>query len=431
MADNFKKIGELVDTNVLIDYYDTILEEGELIRAISDEMGGRYDVYYVILMDVLKEMDKLEHETRNKGLKYSIRQAKNTLRHIVDNSEDFPGIMFIDWETDQDYVDDTLLYCLKNPEETQMFDELSLLTGDTTLYIRATLEDLPATLLPKNYRKETYKDLRYNPVVTLNPEEHSDEITAIYQDGGLPDTVEMLDGQYLEIEDLEGEIKGQFRHVEGSLEEVGAHFMRVQDFTTVNPKNSRQNLFIDLLKDESTPVKLVTGAQGVGKTYFSLLYAYNRLKEQQKRIIWMRPTVYVRDTQDIGALPGDLEEKLAVMYAPAKDILSEHVVQDLVESGEFCVEHLGYDRGRSFTNATILITECQNLTKDNVHFILGRVGEGTEIIFDGDYMQSDIGHPTGLLALDETLAGNPLFGKIELPDTVRSEVAKLTQLFEE
>lgn len=430
---------KVVDTNVLIDYYDELQERGKEVDRIVKEGGldsKAHDVTYVIPALVLDEMDKIEHETRDKGLKYNIRKAKNVVREIVDNRMYYPGIEFTKTPLlEGEHADDKLIQeviDLRNSKEA----ETELLTIDTLLYIRAKLKlekepHADVKLLPKNESRETYKELRYNPVINLNPEEHEDEITSIYQNGRLPDSLEMVNGQYLEIADLDGEVKDQYRYEEGSLVKIPAKKMRVKDFTTVKPKNSRQNLLIDLLENEDKPVKLITGAQGVGKTYFSLLYAFNRLQEEHKRIIWMRPTVYVRGTQDIGALPGDLDEKLEVMYAPAKDILSEHVVHELVEDGEFCVEHLGYDRGRSFTNATILVTECQNLTEDNVHFILGRVGEGTEIIFDGDYLQSDIGHPTGLLALDNKLAGNDLFGKVELPDTVRSEVAKLTQLFEQ
>ena len=94
--------------------------------------------------------------------------------------------------------------------------------------------------------------------------------------------------------------------------------------------------------------------------------------------------------------------------------------------------HLGFVRGRSFSDSIIIVSESQSLTRDHVALLLGRVGDNSIIIFEGDLTQIDkkvFSESSGILALEEVLSGNELFGWVHLDKTERSRVANLSGLF--
>lgn len=106
----------------------------------------------------------------------------------------------------------------------------------------------------------------------------------------------------------------------------------------------------------------------------------------------------------------------------------------MMASEQFEILHLGCIRGRDIRDAIIICSEAENLTREHVQLLISRVGENSEIWFNGDLQQVD-GHAfvrdNGLEALVETLGGNPLFGCVELAKTERSETAALSSLFDQ
>ena len=98
------------------------------------------------------------------------------------------------------------------------------------------------------------------------------------------------------------------------------------------------------------------------------------------------------------------------------------------------IEHLGWIRGRSFSNAIIMCSEAENLTKQHVQLLIGRVGKGSNLWLDGDFKQVDskiFEENNGLRIAIEKLKGNKLFGYVNLEKSERSETAALADLLDE
>lgn len=97
------------------------------------------------------------------------------------------------------------------------------------------------------------------------------------------------------------------------------------------------------------------------------------------------------------------------------------------------IEHLGFMRGRDIKNSILFVSEAENLTKEHVQLLIGRVGEGSQIWFDGDFKQTDkevFEKNSGLKIMIERLKGNKLFGYVRLKKSERSETAQLADLLD-
>lgn len=159
-----------------------------------------------------------------------------------------------------------------------------------------------------------------------------------------------------------------------------------------------------------------------------LTHALEKADLEDKKIIWVRNIVEVKDSGKIGALPGTEMEKLEPWFRLVGDIVGdEYIMEDLINRGTLQIENLGYIRGRQFDNAIIYATEAQNMTTEHIALLLGRAGDNTEVYLNGDWAQSDTGKLSGIDVLGK-IAGNELFGKVELNEIERSAVARLAEL---
>lgn len=133
-------------------------------------------------------------------------------------------------------------------------------------------------------------------------------------------------------------------------------------------------------------------------------------------------------------MPGDVLSKIFPYVMP----LADHVggvdgIEMLMRQGKLEVQHLGFIRGRDIKNSIILCSEAENLTKQHVQLLIGRVGEGSNLWLDGDFKQVDskvFEENSGLNIAIEKLKGNKLFGFIHLEKSERSETAALADLLD-
>lgn len=157
--------------------------------------------------------------------------------------------------------------------------------------------------------------------------------------------------------------------------------------------------------------------------------ALESLKQKRfDRIIWLRNNVDVKDTKDLGALPGDILDKLLPFLGPFIDHCGEHKVKTMINKGTLCVEPLQTLRGRNFKNSLILCSEAENLTREHLQLIIARAAEGSEVWFDGDGRQVDRGvfrRSDGLKKMIDSFAGEELFGYVHLLKSERSATAAL------
>jgi PhoH-like ATPase len=165
----------------------------------------------------------------------------------------------------------------------------------------------------------------------------------------------------------------------------------------IKPRNKEQSFLMDALMDPTIELVTVIGKAGSGKTLVSIAAALEQTLEknsaQYSRIIVSRPVQPLG--KDIGFLPGTMEEKMSPWLMPIQDNLQflmgndKVTLQMYLEKGLIEIEALTYIRGRSISNAFIIIDEAQNLTTHELKTIITRVGEGTKIVLTGDVEQID------------------------------------------
>ena len=158
------------------------------------------------------------------------------------------------------------------------------------------------------------------------------------------------------------------------------------------PKNKSQTDYSNVLKNKNKKIVVATGPAGTGKTLFATEFGVkNFLFGNCEKIIFTRPSVSV--DEDLGYLPGTLEEKMAPWVRPIYDILynflSAKEVTSLVEEKEIEIAPLGYMRGRTFKNAWIIADEMQNSTVSQMKMLLTRLGENSRVVITGDLEQHD------------------------------------------
>lgn len=202
--------------------------------------------------------------------------------------------------------------------------------------------------------------------------------------------------------------------------------------SVINARNVEQACAIDLLKDREKTVKLITGTWGTGKTLLLVTAALEALKNGEfEKIIWIRNNIDVKDTKDLGALPGEVIDKLLPYLGPFIDHAGENAVRTMIEKEALVVEPLQSLRGRNFSNSIIMCSEAENLTKEHIQLIIARAAEGSEVWFDADNRQRDkavFERSRGIETLVERFAGNELFGYVHLVKSERSKTAAMADL---
>jgi len=167
------------------------------------------------------------------------------------------------------------------------------------------------------------------------------------------------------------------------------------------PRNKSQTIYCRELIKKNKKVVIATGSAGTGKTLFAIEYAIkNFLLGNYDKLIFTRPLVCV--DEDIGYLPGDINQKLDPWVKPIFDIIhnfmSPSETQSYITEKVFEIAPLGFMRGRTFKNSCIIADEMQNSTTSQMKMLLTRIGEKSKIIITGDLEQTDMkyGQTNGL-----------------------------------
>lgn len=245
----------------------------------------------------------------------------------------------------------------------------------------------------------------------------------------------LKENQYLLIKDCSGEVVDKYCFQNGELRQVMYHKLGGSFTGAIKPRNPQQACLFDMLKDKTSKIKLVTGRFGSGKT-LAMTNAALELIEKGKfeRIVWVRNNVSVKDAPEIGYLPGTEIDKLMPYVMPLADHAGgEEGIKKMLENGTLEVIPLGHLRGRSLRNCIVFCTECENLTRQHIQLLMGRIDEGSQLWLDGDIKQRDkdiFEKSAGLERMVERLAGNKLFAHIHLEKSERSEVAALADLLD-
>lgn len=246
----------------------------------------------------------------------------------------------------------------------------------------------------------------------------------------------LKENEYLLIKDLNEEVVDKYCYQNGELRQVPFHKLGGVFTGAIKPRNPQQACLFDMLKDKTSKIKLVTGRFGSGKT-LAMTNAALELIERGKfeRIVWVRNNVSVKDAPDIGFLPGTELEKIKPFLGPLIDhVGGEEGVTKLLEDGKLVVIPLGHLRGRSLKNSIVFCSECENLTRQHIQLLMGRIDEGSQLWLDGDLKQRDrqiFEQSAGIERTVERLSGHKLFAYIHLEKSERSEVAAMADLLDD
>lgn len=172
-------------------------------------------------------------------------------------------------------------------------------------------------------------------------------------------------------------------------------------------KTVGQKTYVDAIRKNT--VVFGVGPAGTGKTYLAVCMAVAAFKSRQvEKIILTRPAVEAGEK--LGFLPGDLQTKVDPYLRPLYDALQELLGLEsygkLMERGAIEVAPLAYMRGRTLSNAFIILDEAQNTTKEQMKMFLTRMGEGSKMVVTGDVTQIDLdGKDSGLVHATKILDG--------------------------
>jgi len=215
----------------------------------------------------------------------------------------------------------------------------------------------------------------------------------------------------------------------------------------VMARNVEQTMALDLLMDDDVKLVTLLGAAGTGKTLLALAAGMHQVfkEERYDKLLAARPIMPLG--RDIGFLPGDKDEKLAMWMQPIFDNLSyllstrgthveqaksrtpEQHIDRMIDDGTLVLEPLTYIRGRSIPNQFFVVDEAQNLTPHEVKTIVSRAGDGTKVVLTGDINQIDNPYldasSNGLSYTVERMKGQPMCGHVTLQRSERSQLASL------
>ena len=165
-------------------------------------------------------------------------------------------------------------------------------------------------------------------------------------------------------------------------------------------RSPNQKTYLQKLQNEETSIVFAIGPAGTGKTMLAVMHGIKLYQEGLvDKIVVTRPAVSV--DEDLGFLPGDLNEKMAPWTRPIFDVMGEYYKQsdiaEMLKEGVIEISPLAYMRGRTFKNAYIVADEMQNATVNQMKMLLTRLGEGSKMVVTGDLAQADRVNDNGLI----------------------------------
>jgi len=215
----------------------------------------------------------------------------------------------------------------------------------------------------------------------------------------------------------------------GNVVEINTYQKKKQ--VQILPRNRNQETYVLALLDETKDIVFGIGPAGTGKTLLAVQVAVKKFKEGEvDKIIVTRPAVSV--DEDLGFLPGTMEEKMAPWTRPIFDVLREYFnareIEGMIAEGIIEIAPLAYMRGRTFKDAYIIADEMQNATPNQMKMLLTRLGAGSKMCVTGDLAQADRLKDNGLIDfvnhLDTTESSRLNLVRFESKDIERHEAVK-------
>lgn len=439
----------VVDTNVLLsdpealfafDDNDIVLpliviEELDRHKDRQDEVGRNARETVRKLADLAKE---------NKDLKSGIKLFNGgTLRVLsIDDVGSHKSTSHLPTEIAEKNSGDNYILDLCQRFVKHTHENITLVTRDTLLRLKSNILDISC----EDYKKQQATTSVANLYSGVKEVKGDFDIEELYDQKCLElntydmDKLDLLPNQFAVLENEQDGKKGMVRYI--SHDEPLHIVDDTMKIGKVEAKNKEQRFALQLLLDPEVKLVTLAGLAGCGKTLLSIAAGLELVleKKKYKSLVVCRPIQPMG--KDIGYLPGTIEEKMEPWVAPIKDNLRfllstsgkrsrnvEETLQMYFEDGTIEVEAMTFIRGRSISNAFMIIDEAQNLNAHELKTILTRVGEGTKIVLTGDIEQIDNTYvdslSNGLTVAIEKFKELDIAGHVTLIKGERSELATI------
>ncbi|WP_261559399.1 PhoH family protein [Frankia tisae] len=304
--------------------------------------------------------------------------------------------------------------------------DVVLVTKDLPLRVKASVLGLPA----EEYQALSPVDTGFSGMAELSVAQedldrlYSREYTEILEAADLPCHTGLVLTTAGGSASALGRVTAdkQVRLVRGDRDAFGLH-----------GRSAEQRVALDLLLDPDVGIVSLGGRAGTGKSALALCAGLEAVMERRahRRVVVFRP-LYAVGGQDLGYLPGSENEKMAPWAQAVFDTLgalvSQEVVEEVVDRGMLEVLPLTHIRGRSLHDAFVIVDEAQSLERGVLLTVLSRLGQGSRVVLTHDVAQRDnlrVGRHDGVASVIETLKGHPLFAHVTLTRSERSPIAAL------
>jgi PhoH-like ATPase len=302
--------------------------------------------------------------------------------------------------------------------------DVVVVSKDLPLRVKAASIGLAA----EEYRAELAVDTGYTGITTLQVS--GDQVAALYETEELRtadlDGVPVNTGVVISSE--RGSALGRV-HTAGSVSLVRGD----REVFGLRGRSAEQRLAIDALLDPEIGIVSLGGSAGTGKSALALCAGLEAVLERQqhKKIMVFRP-LYAVGGQELGFLPGDASEKMnpwaQAVFDTLGALVSDNVLDEVVERGMLEVLPLTHIRGRSLHDAFVIVDEAQSLERNVLLTMLSRIGQNSRVVLTHDVAQRDnlrVGRHDGVASVIERLKGHPLFAHVTLTRSERSAIAAL------
>jgi PhoH-like ATPase len=307
---------------------------------------------------------------------------------------------------------------------------VTVVSKDLPLRVKAASIGLAA----EEYRAELAVDSGWTGMAEIDL--GSEQMAQLYDDGQLSSRLvgDMPINTGLVIHSERGSALGRVT-ARGELTVVRGD----RDIFGLHGRSAEQRLAIDLLLNPEIGIVSLGGRAGTGKSALALCAGLEAVleKQQHRKIMVFRP-LYAVGGQELGFLPGDAAEKMnpwaQAVFDTLGSVVSQNVLDEVIERGLLEVLPLTHIRGRSLHDAFVIVDEAQSLERNVLLTVLSRIGQNSRVVLTHDVAQRDnlrVGRHDGVASVIETLKGHSLFGHITLTRSERSAIAALvTEMLE-
>jgi phosphate starvation-inducible PhoH-like protein len=188
----------------------------------------------------------------------------------------------------------------------------------------------------------------------------------------------------------------------------------------IRPKTDGQKALVSAI--EANSLTFAIGPAGTGKTFLAIVMAVRALKNREvSRLVLSRPAVEAGEK--LGFLPGDLKDKvdpyLRPLYDALQELLDDGTTAKYLERGTIEVAPIAYMRGRTLSDAFVILDEAQNTSPEQLKMFLTRIGAGSKMVVTGDDTQIDLprGQRSGLLDVERLFDGVDDIGVVRLDES--------------